>query len=192
MGLAALLLFVRTLGLGLSLALVAGWSAAEAALFVVVSDVPISWIALRKGARAGLLAAVVAALASAVGAAALWLWAHHDPAGVRALFLQLPGVNAAMIDQAADGYRHGAAAILAGSFHGVPIKLFLLEAARQGQWWLVPLAPVLRLPRFAAVALVTAGVSRALSLGLSERWRLALLAWLWLAFYCFYWTRVGR
>ena len=57
MSLAALLMFVRALGLGLALTLVAGWSAAEAALFVVVADVPISWVALRKGARAGLLAA---------------------------------------------------------------------------------------------------------------------------------------
>jgi len=62
MSIAALLLFIRAVGVTLPLWIVAGWSAAEAALFFIVADVPISWIAVRSGTRAALLAAVVAAL----------------------------------------------------------------------------------------------------------------------------------
>ena len=68
MTIAALLLFIRTLGLTLPLWIVAGWSAAEAAIFFIVADVPISWIAVRSGTRAALLAAL---LVATVGTAAV-------------------------------------------------------------------------------------------------------------------------
>ena len=62
MSIAALLLFIRALHLTLPLWIVAGWSAAESAIFFIVADVPISWIAVRSGTRAALLAALVATL----------------------------------------------------------------------------------------------------------------------------------
>ena len=58
MSVAALLFFIRRLGLTLPLWVVAGWSAAEAALFFIVADVPISWIAVRRGPKAAALAAL--------------------------------------------------------------------------------------------------------------------------------------
>ena len=76
MSIAALLLFIRTLGLTLPLWIVAGWSAAEASIFFLVADIPISWVAVRSGTRAAILAASVAALASVAGAAALFFCAR--------------------------------------------------------------------------------------------------------------------
>ena len=188
MSIAALLFFIRALGLTLPLSIVAGWSAAEAAIFFLVADIPISWIAVRSGTRAGLLAAAVAAIASAVGAAALLLWAGRDPGGAAATLALLPGIDAALVGEAADRFRHGPHAVFAGAFAGVPFKLFLLEAAREGACWPAILAPLLRAPRFLLAAAVAGGLATLLGRWLTMRQRLAVLAAVWIAFYAWYWS----
>ena len=192
MTIAALLLFVRTLGLTLPLWVVAGWSAAEAAIFFIVADVPISWIAVRSGARAAMLAAVVAAVASVAGAAAVIFWAGQDPGGAAALMASLPGIDPALIDKAAEAYHSGPIAILSGSFTGTPFKLFAIEAAKGDSLPFLLLAPFLRLPRFLAVALFVGGVSRLLERWTTLRQRLALLMILWVAFYTWYFSVMPR
>lgn len=186
MSIAALLFFIRALGLTLPLSIVAGWSAAEAALFFLVADIPISWIAVRSGIRAALLAAVVAAVASVAGALAVWAWASHDPTGAAATMAVLPGIDQALIREAADRYRHGPHAILAGSFAGLPFKLFALEAAKHGSVGFFLLAPLLRLPRFLLVALFVGAASHGLSRWLGVRQRLIVVGVLWVAFYALY------
>ena len=114
MSIAALLLFIRALSLTLPLWIVAGWSAAEAALFFIVADVPISWIAVRSGTKAAMLAAVVAAVASVAGAAIILLWAGLDPTGAAATMAALPAIDGSLIARAAQGYEDGALAMLAG------------------------------------------------------------------------------
>ena len=186
MSIAALLLFIRALGLTLPLWIVAGWSAAEAAIFFLVADIPISWIAVRSGTKAALLAAVVAAFASILGGIAVFLWAGQDPGGPTATMAALPGIDRALIDQAAGAYHQGFPMMLAGSFSGVPFKLFTLEAAKQGEYGLLLVAPLLRLPRFLTVALVAGTISELLARRISMKQRLGLLAALWVAFYAFY------
>ena len=188
MTIAALLLFIRALGLTLPLWIVAGWSAAEAAIFFIVADVPISWIAVRSGTRAAMLAAVVAALASVVGAAAVLFWAGNDAAGAAATMAALPGIDSALIKEAAQAYHNGPLAILAGSFSGIPFKLFALEAAKEGSFLFLLLAPLVRLPRFLAIALFVGGTSRALQRWMKVRQRLALLLALWVVFYGWYFS----
>ena len=188
MTIAALLLFIRTLGLTLPLWIVAGWSAAEAAIFFIVADVPISWVAVRSGTRAAMLAAIVAALASIVGTLAILFWASHDPAGAAATMAALPGIDSALIAEAADRYAHGLHAVLAGSFSGIPFKLFALEAAAQGGIGFLLLAPLLRLPRFLAVALFVGGISHYLKRWMNVRQRLGLLLILWIVFYGWYFS----
>jgi len=192
MSIAALLLFIRALGLTLPLSIVAGWSAIEAAIFFLVADIPISWIAVRSGTRAALLAALVAAVASVVGALAVWAWASHDPAGAAATMAMLPGIDQALIGEAADRYRHGPHAILAGAFAGIPFKLFALEASKDGSVAFFLLAPLLRLPRFLLVASFVGGLSHGLSRWQSLRQRLTLLTVLWIAFYAFYFSAMAR
>jgi hypothetical protein len=188
MTIAALLLFVRTLGLTLPLWIVAGWSAAEAAIFFIVADVPISWIAVRSGTKAALLAAIVAALASVAGAAAVLFWAGHDAAGAAATMAALPGIDPALIREAASAHHGGPLALLAGSFSGTPFKLFALEAAREHSIAILLLAPLVRLPRFLAIALFVGGVSRLLERWMTGRQRRFLLLFLWVAFYAWYFS----
>jgi len=174
------------------LALVAGWSAAEAAIWFLVADIPISWIAVTRGTRAALVAALVAALASAVGGLALWWWTALDPAGATATIAALPGINQAMIIDAADRVGHGPLAVLAGSFGGIPFKLFALEAAKRDWVALFLLAPLVRVPRFLLAATIAGLVSSGLSRWLSVAQRLVLLAAIWTAFYLFYFAVMPR
>ena len=192
MSIAALLLFVRALGLTLPLWIVAGWSAAEAALFFIVADVPISWIAVRSGTRAAVLAAIVAAVASVAGAAVLMLWAHCDPVGAAATIAALPAIDPALMADGARGYHEGPLAMLVGSFSGTPFKLYVLEAAKGPQYTLLLLAPLLRLPRFLLVALFVGGISQLLCRWFDVRKRLAVLGLCWVAFYAFYFSAMPR
>lgn len=192
MSIAALLLFIRALGLTLPLWIVAGWSAAESALFFIVADVPISWIAVRSGTKAAMLSAVVAAFASVGGAVIVFAWTARDPSGAGSTMAALPAINSALISRAAEGYKQGALAMLAGSFSGTPFKLYALEAAKRSDYSLLPLAPFIRLPRFLLVALFVGGMSHFLKRWLDVRKRLALLALSWVVFYAFYFTAMPR
>jgi len=175
-----------------ALSIVAGWSAAEAAIFFLVADIPISWIAVRSGTKAGMLAAVVAAFASVLGTLAVLVWAGRDPAGTAAAMALLPGIDPALVAEAAGRYRQGSLAVLAGAFSGIPFKLFALEAAQHRDLGFMLLAPLLRLPRFLAVALFAGAVSRLLAKRMTVRQRLMLLAWLWVAFYAIYFSIMPR
>jgi hypothetical protein len=171
------------------LLIAAGWGFAEAILFFLVADVPISWIAVRWGWRSGALAAVAAALAAAAGGAALYLWAKADPAGAHDAIIALPGIDETLAAKTAGRFAEGGYwAMLTGSLSGVPYKLFVLAAADQGRALLplILLSPLVRLPRFLAVALLAAGANKAMAPYLVMRARLALLALVWLLFYAFY------
>jgi hypothetical protein len=191
MSIAALLLFIRALGLTLPLWIVAGWSAAETAIFFLVADIPISWIAVRSGVKAGLLASLVAAFASIVGVVAVWIWASRDPAGAAAMMAALPGIDWPLEARAASIFHEGPMAMLLASISGVPFKLFALEAAKSSPLPLMLLAPLLRLPRFAAVALFSGGVSAILSRWMDIKARLLTLMILWVIFYAFYWSAMA-
>jgi len=192
MSIAALLLFIRALGLTLPLWIVAGWSAAEAAIFFIVADVPISWIAVRSGTKAAALAAVMAAVASVAGAVIVLLWAGRDPAGAAATMANIPAIDDGLLARAAHEYHHGPLAMVAGSFSGIPFKLFALEAAKGPDYPLLLLAPFVRLPRFLLNALFVGTVSHFLSRWLNVRQRLALLAAAWVVFYTFYFATASR
>jgi hypothetical protein len=171
------------------LLLAAAWAFAEAILFFIVADVPISAIAVRWGWRRGVAAAFVAALAAAVGGVLLYAWAAEDPVGAADAVAGLPGIDAGMIAATAEQFAaHRYWAMLDGSISGVPYKAYVLAAAGEGR----PLVPfvllsiLFRLPRFLGAALVFAALSRLLSNTLSMRGRLGLLACLWIAFYAVY------
>lgn len=192
MSIAAQLMFIRALGLTLPLWIVAGWSAAEAAIFVLVADIPISWIAVKSGTKAGMLAAIVAAFASIAGTLAVLLWASHHPAAATAAMTALPGIDSALVAEAADRFHHGWLAVLGGAFSGIPFKLFALEASQHAAIGFLLLAPLLRLPRFLAVAIFAGSISRLLEKRLNVRQRLLLLSALWVLFYSVYFAVMPR
>ena len=168
---------------------VAGWAFAEAILFVLVADVPVSFIAVRHGWRPAAIAALVAAVAAAAGGALLHAWAGADPDGATRTVTALPGIDPALVaetarDFAASGYM----AMLIGSVSGVPYKLYALAAGVQGAP-LIPfllLSPLIRLPRFLAVALLAAALGRLASRRLGLCARLGALTAFWLLFYIVY------
>ena len=191
MSLIALLAFVRALGLTLPLWIVSGWSAAEAVLWFIVADVPITWIAVRSGTKAGLLAALVAAGSALLGGAITYLWAAADGGGLAHVLDGLPAISLALMSQVDDIWRvDGFWGMLSGSFEGIPYKLFAAEAGEQGTpivgFLLASL--VARLPRFLLVAAVAGGLSALLSRWLGMRQRLALLLAIWVAFYAWYFS----
>ena len=169
-----------------ALTVVAIWSAAEAAIFFLVADIPISWMAVKRGPRAAVIAAVVAAIASVAGTLAVLVWAGNDPAGATRVMTALPAIDANMAREAAARFHQGPLAVLAGAFSGIPFKLFALEAAKERATGFLLLAPLLRLPRFVAIALFVAAISGGLERRMTVRQRLALLAALWTLFYAFY------
>ncbi|MEX2199905.1 MAG: hypothetical protein WD711_00805 [Dongiaceae bacterium] len=166
------------------------WGASEATFFVIVPDLWISYVALRRGLRPAMGVACFAAAGAIVGGAILWYFAVADPDALDSFLLSLPGIDAAMRAHVADAMASGwISALLAGGFGGIPYKLFVAEAATQG------IAPALfftvsvfaRLVRFLAVAWLAAFIGARLP----QSWRLPLWAGFWLALYVAYFALVG-
>jgi len=171
------------------LPLVAAWAFAEAILFFIVADVPISLLAAHRGWRTGALAALVAALAAAAGGAVTYIWAAADPADARAAMLAMPAIDAGLIARSHDSFAaDGYAAMFLGSLSGTPYKLYACAAGSE-RVAIVPfllLSALVRLPRFLISALASAGLSHALARRLEVRTRLFLLAGFWVLFYAWY------
>ncbi len=173
-----------------ALALVALWALAEAILFFIVADVPISYVALRYGWRKGVVASVIAAVAAAAGGMMLLSWAKANSAGVADLIIALPAIDAAMLADAKAAFvEDGYLAMVAGSFSGSPYKLYVYAAANMtsGAVSAFLISSILaRLPRFLCVALVVAGIGRLLERWVGLKARLTLLGCCWLVFYGWY------
>lgn len=171
------------------LLLVALWAFAEAILFFIVADVPISVVAVKKGFRAAAIASVAAALAASAGGLVVYLWAASEPAGAARTIAALPAIDATLIETASEAFRDGGyPAMLHGSLTGIPYKLYALAAGTEGRPLLpfLLLSPLIRLPRFLLVSALVAGLSRLLSRRLPLRARLAILGGCWALFYAFY------
>ncbi|WP_026869026.1 hypothetical protein [Inquilinus limosus] len=179
------------------------WGVAEASLFFVVPDVPVSLIALARGWQAGLRAAVAAAAGAAVGGAALAVFATYAPETALAMVEAVPAISPAMIERlqglmAGAGSAAGLAGVLIlASLTGVPFKIAAASAPALGipAWELALLTPLVRLPRFVALAAAGAAL-HALTPALPRRIqpvrvRLLLAALGWSAFYGGYWSKVG-
>lgn len=178
------------MGLG-ALALLFAWGLAEATVFFIVADVAVSWIAVRRGLRPGLVAAVAAAAGAVSGIALLYDWAAREPAAALALVDAVPFVTAEMIDEMrADLAQRGVWAVLVAGVTGVPIKLAaaLAPGLGIGSAAFLIAGAAQRLGRLAAVALIAAVLARLLRRRLSERSLLAVWAAFWLLFYALYWT----
>ena len=172
------------------------WSFAEATFFFVVPDVILSAATVRCGFRAGVLAALAAAIAAAAGGLIIYLATANGLVDPFALFDHLPAVSAGMIARVREVFasEDWPLAMLAGSFSGVPYKLYAASAAAAG----TPLAAFLlwslpiRLARFALIV-GAAALLRPLFLGwLGPRYALLPVALMWVAFYAVFWTRMPQ
>lgn len=179
------------------------WGVAEASLFFVVPDVPVSLIALACGWQAGLRAALAAAAGATVGGTALALFASHAPQAAIALVDAVPAISPAMIARlqammaGTDSAAGLAGVMIWASLSGIPYKIAAAGAPGLGVpvWELALLTPLVRLPRFVALAYAGA-VLHALTPAMPGwmqplRVRLLLAALGWSAFYGNYWAHVG-
>jgi hypothetical protein len=170
------------------------WGFFEATVFFVVPDVILSAVAVRSGFRGGLLAAVAAAGAAALGGLVIYLATVRGLIDAFALFDRLPAISAGMIEDVRTEFASPGwpLVMLQGSFSGTPYKLYAASAAQAGLpplsflLWSIPV----RLVRF--VLIVGAA---ALARPLLQRWpgpRSALLPiiGLWIAFYAVFWWRM--
>jgi hypothetical protein len=179
-------------GHDLGTVLAGAWGLAEGTVFFVVPDVPIGWIALRR--PRSLVAAWLAATGSGVLGAALVHWAVRHGWDPDPLFGRLPGSRPGDLGRvrtavASDVTR----AFVMGSVSGIPLKVYVAEAARQG----VPVSRVLalaainRAPRLGLYGLAL-GIVGAVA---RDRWQpgrlfTALAYGLgWTVFYAWFWTR---
>jgi len=171
--------------------LVAVWAFAEAMLFFIVADVPISAIGFRYGFRRAAAAALVAALAAGGGGLIVKVWASADPEAYRTVLEHIPGISPGLISRAVSAYAGDpAGAMLLGSFKGIPYKLYAYAAGLSGATVLPFFAASIgaRLPRFLLVATLSAAVGSALRDRLTAfRIRLLFLAF-WVLFYAVYFT----
>jgi hypothetical protein len=173
----------------IALAVAAGWGLAEALLFIIVADVPVSLIAARRGWRAGAGAALSAALGAAIGGGIVWAWSRAQPDTVAQLYAALPGISPAMIADAVRGFaQHGWSAALVGAFSGVPYKLYAHAAAVDGASLpaLLLMTPLVRLPRFLLIAAGAALIGRWGNPRIGAGRLSALLLAGWALFYAWY------
>ncbi|MCK9541840.1 MAG: hypothetical protein M0R03_07405 [Novosphingobium sp.] len=176
------------------IAVVAIWAFAEALLWFVVADVPISAVGLRDGFGRAARASLVAALAAALGGLVMLHWAAAAPKASRAALDLVPGIGPGMIGEAAAAWEaDGFVAMLAGAFAGVPYKLYAHAA---GMAHAEPAAFVLmsvaaRLPRFLMVSALSAILGQWLRKWLDPRQMIATFAGFWVLFYYAYFLAVG-
>lgn len=170
------------------------WSFAEATVFFVVPDVMLSAATVRCGFRTGVIAALAAAIAAAAGGLLVYLATASGIVAPFALYDALPSISSDMIARARAGFS-GAdwpIAMLAGSFSGVPYKLYAASAAAAGTplvaflLWSIPI----RLARFALVVGAAALLRPLFLRVLGPRYALLPVALLWIAFYIVFWLRM--
>ncbi|MGH6950872.1 MAG: hypothetical protein ACREH4_08370 [Vitreimonas sp.] len=170
------------------------WGVAEATLFFIVPDVIVSYVAVTRGARASVIAALCAAIGAAIGGALMFLWSVRDPGGAYAAVLAVPAIsehmaNAAHVAMVNQGWF---AATVTGPLSSTPYKLYAILAPHAGAalplFFLASIAA--RLPRFLIVGAAVALIAHWLKPKLPQRHVLALLAVAWVLFYAAFFTLV--
>jgi membrane protein YqaA with SNARE-associated domain len=181
----------------LALGIVALWAFAEATLFFIVADVPIMAIGIRYDTRRALVAALVAAIFAAFGGLIMMEWASAAPEASRAAIEGLPGIDAALYDEAARSLEwpaFGWAVMMEGAFRGMPFKLYAHAAgvggASMASFFLGSV--LARLPRFLLVAVIASLIGPPLRRHLPGRRLWLVFALAWTAFYAWYFAVMAR
>jgi membrane protein YqaA with SNARE-associated domain len=169
------------------------WGMAEATLFFFVPDVILSYIGLKRGAKAAARASVIAAIGAGVGGAIMAAWSLSDPQTARAAVLAVPAISEAMAARAADAVAENwFIATLFGPLSSTPFKLYAILAPHAGAsvaaFALAGL--IARLPRFLAVSLGVALIGRVLKGRISPRVQTWAFVGAWALFYAVFFARM--
>lgn len=179
-------------GLPLSclLALAFVWGFLEATVFFVVPDVIICVICVAYGWRHGLKAVGLAILGAIIGGVATYFWGTMDIESARAFFDILPAIGTDNMARAKATFEsnHIGTDMLVGSLTSVPFKLYAGEAgaANSSLLQFVLLTPLVRLPRFAFAAILSA-LAHACAPNFIQAYKVPLMILFWIGFYGLYW-----
>ena len=171
------------------------WRFAEATLFFIVPDVLLTYLTLRRGWKAGLMAAAAALGGALVGGALMYGWGARDPAGAQDALDLVPAIGGDLIASVqASMAQDWVTALFSGAFTGVPYKIFAVEAGHAGIGGGVFLAAsvLARTARFCAAILLTALAHRGLAYVGHERHATGILAAFWLCFYAAYFAAMAN
>ncbi len=161
------------------------WGFAEATLFFVVPDVPVSFLATG-GVKRALTGAVWAAFGAVLGGALMYSLAAVWPDTILAVVEKVPAVSTAMVEGVRGQVQHmGAWAMFKGAFSGVPYKVYasVFGAVRFNFLLFLLLSFPARLLRFVLVALLINAMARIIP----KRLHIPLLAAGWTIFYLLFW-----
>jgi membrane protein YqaA with SNARE-associated domain len=165
------------------------WGFAEATLFFIVPDVLLTYLTLRRGWKAGLVAAAVALVGALVGGALMYAWGVRDPAGAEEALDVVPAIGGGLIASVQAGMAQDwVRALFTGAFSGVPYKIFAVEAGHAGigSGLFLAVSILARYARFCAAIALTALAHRGLAWVGHERHATGILAAFWLCFYAAY------
>lgn len=171
------------------------WGLAEGTLFFVVPDVLLSLVAMLEPRKAW--RHIVAATAGALLAGILLFgWASRDVVAARSVVARVPFVTTAMFTRVDESYRlRGIGAVFLGPLTGTPYKLYAVEApAFVNELAFLAATVPARAERFVVVCLLF-GVPAA---WIRKKWKLSngrfmlIHGAVWIAFYAFYWSPIGK
>ncbi|NPB04345.1 MAG: hypothetical protein GXO39_08050 [Thermotogae bacterium] len=161
------------------------WGFAEATLFFVVPDVPISFLATR-GIKRALIGSVYATMGAVIGGFLMYLSALIHPEATLGVVERIPAISWGMIERVMEDVSHmGAWAMFKGAFSGVPYKVYasVLGASRYDLSTFLLLSFPARLMRFAIVSVGVGFLARIVP----RRIHMPLLAAGWMVFYGLFW-----
>lgn len=105
------------------------WAFADATVFFIVPDIWLTYVGLKHGTFAALLAGLFVTLGGVIGGLALFFFASSEPAEARNILLMLPAVNAeALQDARALLARWDAIAVVGNPYSLMPFKVLAVEA----------------------------------------------------------------
>ena len=165
------------------------WGFAEATLFLIVPDVLLTGIAVRRGRRVALMAAAWTVVGAVGGGALMYRWGAQDPVGAVAMLDRLPAISPDMFARVGgDLRRAGPAAMAVGAFSGVPYKIYAVMApgAMIGLGAFLAASVPVRAARLIAIVFISDWLNGRLAARLPGRRRMALLAVVWVVFYAAY------
>lgn len=176
------------------IAIAAGWGFAEATLFFIVPDVYVGRVAVRAPRRA--IPAWLGAVCGAVLGSVVLHRAVSSGANPDRLFRSLPGMRKDDLERVRrDVEMDQARAFVAGAVSGLPLKLYVAEAARLdvGLGRTIVLVVLNRAPRIGAVALAMSLIGAIRSRAGPSTGRMIDVAYGlgWVLFYSWYWRRAN-
>lgn len=174
------------------LGIAALWGFAEAALFFIVPDVLISWIAVRERRGLAFAVALAAAIGAVPGTMLMWLWGATDFATASSIVESLPAISLDMIDAMRVRLKSEPllVVLVQASLSGVPIKVAGIVAPDAGvsPWAIGAATGPARFLRFALVATAAYWMSRLLAQWFTLDLRVRILIAFWIVLYTVFWT----